>query len=329
MANGSARISLASPGDYTVVSTDSARITYMASGFELPKSDGSSQWTTISESEYPAQARISFVYKDEEGNKTGEYKVSYNGVVYDHATAEDDLDQNYNSGSIIYIDPSDPYTILSQVTEQTRSQTRKYSQYKDLVFEWGSGLSGQSGTTTITGLSPGFAEQIQDRVTVTCTKEEADQERTQTRTREHFPGSGDNPGRYGSWSSWTSDDSSTTGDPIPTPGYPVGSAVSNTLIVYTKPKPWTWPLIADDEIIEFTLRTSDWENLRTQCQKYQSWKAQRQAMKMIPAVPENRLVTASLYNSAAQQCGVAQVTDGSNGTIIKAKLFTDLAHAVS
>lgn len=331
MANGSALLSLASPGNYTVVGTRDARIEYTALGFELPQNgSGSSSWQTVPGSEYPAQAKITFVFKDKDGNKTGEYNVEYDGQIYEKAIPEDEMDQNYNTGSIVYIDPSDPLTILSQVTTQTRTQTRKYSKYKDLVFEWESGLSGPSGTTTITGLLPGTANQIQDKVAVTCTKEEADQERIQTRVREHIEATGNSPGQYKTWGPWTDDDSSTTGESTSIPRYPVGSATSNILTVYTKPDPWKWPSIADNKTIEFTLTTNDWENLRTQCQKYQSWKAQKQAMKLIPPVPSNRLITASLYNSAAEQCGISTtVTGGRNGTIIRAKLFTDLADAVS
>lgn len=214
-------------------------------------------------------------------------------------------------------------------TGSTWNQTKVTIEYQNLSYSWSFGETKANGSHTFTGLSAGVANKISGTVTIRCQTREVRYIRKKTREWiEGTPAEGDKPavpGKWGSWSGWSSPEVNKTGN---WSNYTIDTEGPISKTVYTKPSTFIWSgTIQKNNTIELNLSASDWNLLCDKAAQKINWEHQSSnANTSVAKVSSKEIISANKYNLLAGYLGVSKV---SKGDLIMASLFIALSTAVN
>lgn len=234
------------------------------------------------------------------------------------------------SGSL---SPSSPAVT---VIRQTRKMQRDKIELGNFTYSWDFGSTTASGQHTFGGLTAGESKILSATVTVKVEKITTRYTKTQERTRTAgSPASGETPAvSPGAWSGWSDVGSETAGTPSKVLINAVPGTRTYTLTVFAKPATFAWGTgVAADQIIESSngLSATKWNELVDRTNERKKWIDQKDTGVNYnnAKVSEGDWITETKYNILTGALGKPSVTGGTDGTLIKAGLFTSLADAVN
>lgn len=215
--------------------------------------------------------------------------------------------------------PSDAGTTT---TGDSKNGSKTTISYSNTIWSWSFSDGGSSSTKEpshkFTGLSAGKSNTLRGTLSAKCTK---------SVTKTSWSTSKQEVGKDENGNPIYEEVTTTVGPTTTKTTVNIGSA-SDSVTVYTQPYAWSFGCKAGDYISDYAT-AENWNELADQVGKYKSWRTQSNKYSSYNTlkVSSGTWITASIYNSMAQACGVSSVT--ANSTLITASLFEALADAVS